>query len=349
MKTTSNINVVGAAPLAPPATIKQQAPLSETAIDTVIRGRQTIQSILTGEDRRLLAVVGPCSIHDRDAALDYARRLSEVATAIQDHIMVVMRVYFEKPRTTVGWKGLINDPNLDGSCDMGAGLRRARQILLDITEMGLPTGTEMLDPITPQYLADLVSWGAIGARTTESQTHRQMASGLSMPIGFKNSTDGSLQNALDAMQAARSPHWFIGIDEEGRTCIFHTRGNPWGHVILRGGRSGPNYHIEDVERAAAMLQTAGLPPHVMIDCSHANSCKDFRKQGRAWKDALRQRVEGGGAIMGLMLESNLREGSQPIVPGKKLEYGVSITDACLGWEATRDLLLYARDVLAAGR
>jgi 3-deoxy-7-phosphoheptulonate synthase len=293
-----------------------------------------------------MAVVGPCSIHDPGAARDYAARLKALADRVADRLLVVMRVYFEKPRTTVGWKGLINDPHLDDSFDVATGLRLARGLLIEIAGMGLPTATEFLEPITPQYIADTIVLGAIGARTTESPTHRQMASGLSMPVGFKNSTDGSLQAALDAMQSARTPHSFLGIDNDGGTCVVSTAGNPWGVLMLRGGRSGSNYSADVVEDARKRLEAAGLPARVIVDCSHANSGKDHRRQSVVWRDVIEQRVAGDRVIAGLMLESNIMPGSQPVQSDRsKLQYGVSITDGCIGWEETEELLLEAHSRL----
>jgi 3-deoxy-7-phosphoheptulonate synthase len=286
--------------------------------------------------------VGPCSIHDLEAARDYAARLRAVADRVADRMLVIMRVYFEKPRTTVGWKGLINDPHLDGSFDVATGLRLARSLLIEIAALGLPTATEFLEPITPQYIADTIVLGAIGARTTESPTHRQMASGLSMPVGFKNSTDGSLQAAVDAMQAARTPHNFLGIDNDGGTCVVSTAGNPWGVLMLRGGRSGSNYAPEVLHEARRLLEAAGLPARVVVDCSHANSGKDHRRQSVVWRDVLEQRIAGDRSIVGMMLESNINPGSQPVQADRaKLAYGVSITDGCIGWEETESLLLEA--------
>lgn len=334
-----NVNVVRTRQLVYPQQVKRELPLTPTAQRTVLESRDAIRRILDGQDRRLLAIVGPCSIHDEHAALEYARRLHKLSVALADRFYVVMRVYFEKPRTVMGWKGLINDPYLNGSFDIAAGLRTARRILLEITALGLPTGTEMLDPIVPQYIDDLVTWAAIGARTTESQTHRQMASGLSMPVGYKNGTDGSLQAALDALNSARRPHSFLGIDENGRTAIIDTRGNPWGHLILRGGRSGPNYDPATIAAAVDALRAADLPAGLMVDCSHANSSKKFQNQALVWRSVVEQRARGDANLIGLMLESNLFEGSQPLAddPGK-LRYGVSITDACVGWEETESLL-----------
>lgn len=322
-----------------PRDLLQQIPMSEAANRTVVQGRAELIRVLAGEDPRMLAVVGPCSIHDEHAALEYAQKLQAVAEEIKSTTLVIMRVYFEKPRTVMGWKGLINDPGLDGSFDIETGLRRARNLLLKINELGMPAATEMLEPITPQYVADLVTWAAIGARTTESQTHRQMASGLSMPVGYKNGTDGNLEIAIQAMQAAQSPHSFLGIDTDGRTCVIHTTGNPYGHLILRGGRSGPNYDAQNVKAAADALTAAKLPPYLMVDCSHANSDKDYTKQAAVWCDAVAQRAAGNRHIVGLMLESNLVAGSQKLTKDlSQLKYGISITDGCIGWEQTEELL-----------
>lgn len=296
-----------------------------------------MRRILRGEDTRLLVIVGPCSIHDPEAALEYARRLSALADELSSKMYIVMRVYFEKPRTTIGWKGLINDPGLDDSCDVERGLRLARRLLLEITALGLPAATEFLDPIVPQYTADLVTWAAIGARTTESQTHREMASGLSMPVGFKNGTDGSVQTALDAMRSARSPHSFLGIDENGVTSIVKTTGNSDVHLVLRGGRQGPNYSPEHVAGAAAAARRAGVPSAIMVDCSHANSGKNPANQPAVWRSVLEQRAAGTREIIGAMLESNLHEGAQN-PSDRPLRYGVSITDACMSWETTEALL-----------
>jgi 3-deoxy-7-phosphoheptulonate synthase len=287
-------------------------------------------------------VVGPCSIHDPDAARDYAARLHALAGRVSDRLLVIMRVYFEKPRTTVGWKGLINDPHLDDTFDVAAGLRLARSLLIEIARMGLPTATEFLEPITPQYIADTIVLGAIGARTTESPTHRQMASGLSMPVGFKNSTDGSLQAAIDAMLAAQTPHSFLGIDNDGGTCVVSTTGNPFGMLMLRGGRSGSNYAPEVMVEARTKMEKAGLQPRIVVDCSHANSGKDPTRQSLVWRDVLAQRAAGDRSIVGMMLESNIHPGSQAVQPDRsKLAYGVSVTDACIGWEETEELLLEA--------
>ena len=342
MRKTSDLNVISTAPLISPAQLIAQEPASDDALATVVAGREAVLRILRGDDRRMIAVVGPCSIHDPDAALEYAGRLKGLADQVSDTFQIVMRVYFEKPRTTVGWKGLINDPRLDDSFAIADGLRLARGLLLKINELGLPTATEMLEPITPQYIADLVSLASIGARTTESPTHRQLSSGLSMPVGYKNGTDGGLQVAINAMLAGREPHRFLGIDADGNTCIIHTRGNSWGHLILRGGHAGPNYDAESLADAAERLRAAGLPPRFLVDCSHANSNKDYRKQPVVWKNVMMQRIAGNDGIMGLMLESNLVEGRQELTGDlSKLQRGVSITDACLGWEETEQLILAA--------
>jgi 3-deoxy-7-phosphoheptulonate synthase len=347
MRPTQDIHVVSTVPLVSPRELKNQFSMSEKANATVVGGRDAVKRILSGEDKRLLVVVGPCSIHDEKAALEYAGRLRELAERVSRTMLLVMRVYFEKPRTTVGWKGLINDPHLDGTLDIATGLRLARRILLEINELGLPAATELLEPITPQYIADLITLGSIGARTTESPTHRQMASGLSMPIGYKNGTDGSLQVALDAMMSARTPHSFLGIDTDGRTCIINTKGNPYGHLILRGGRSGPNFARQSLADAAARLSEAGLSARMLVDCSHANSNKDHRLQATAWRDVIEQRCEGNDSILGLMLESNLEAGKQPLDDDpRKLTYGVSITDGCIGWEETASLIAWADERLA---
>jgi 3-deoxy-7-phosphoheptulonate synthase len=346
MPATSNLRIKSLEPLIPPSRLMNLLPLTDAATHTIVAGRRDVEHVLAGQDQRLMAVVGPCSIHDPGAARDYAARLKALADRVADRLLVVMRVYFEKPRTTVGWKGLINDPHLDDSFDVATGLRLARGLLIEIAGMGLPTATEFLEPITPQYIADTIVLGAIGARTTESPTHRQMASGLSMPVGFKNSTDGSLQAALDAMQSARTPHSFLGIDNDGGTCVVSTAGNPWGVLMLRGGRSGSNYSADVVEDARKRLEAAGLPARVIVDCSHANSGKDHRRQSVVWRDVIEQRVAGDRVIAGLMLESNIMPGSQPVQSDRsKLQYGVSITDGCIGWDETEELLLEAHSRL----
>lgn len=333
-------------PLITPAQLKREMPMTPAINATVVNGRKEIQQILQGKDKRLLLVVGPCSIHDTKAALEYAQRLAKLKKKFEDRLLIVMRVYFEKPRTTIGWKGLINDPYMNKTYDIFTGLRLARKLLMQINELGLPTATEMLDPIIPQYIAGLVSWTAIGARTTESQTHREMASGLSMPVGFKNSTNGNLQVAIDAMLSARHSHNFLGIDEDGKSSLVKTTGNPYGHVILRGGQGGPNYKAEFIEQAKQSLEQAKLTPYIMIDCSHANSNKKHELQEVVWRDVIAQRVAGNNNIIGMMLESNLFEGNQPIDTLDALKYGVSITDACVGWETTDALLHFAYENMA---
>ncbi|MFM8291500.1 MAG: 3-deoxy-7-phosphoheptulonate synthase [Planctomycetia bacterium] len=339
---TANLRIKSLEPLVPPARLCAVLPLDAAARQTILAGRLAVERILGGADPRLMAIVGPCSIHDPEAAREYAARLRALSDRVADRMLVIMRVYFEKPRTTVGWKGLINDPHLDGSFDVATGLRLARGLLVEIAGLGLPTATEFLEPITPQYIADTIVLGAIGARTTESQTHRQMASGLSMPVGFKNATDGSLQAAIDAMQAARMPHSFLGIDNEGGTCVVSSTGNPWGVLMLRGGRSGSNYSPEVLHEARRLLEAAKLPACVIVDCSHANSGKDHRRQSIVWRDVLEQRIAGDRSIVGMMLESNINPGSQPVAADRSaLAYGVSITDGCVGWEETEALLLEA--------
>lgn len=348
MKPTININVRSTTQLVAPQALQKALPMTEKANQTVVDSREIIQQIINGEDHRIMAVVGPCSIHNRQAGMEYAQRLAKVAQKVRDRIYVIMRVYFEKPRTTVGWKGLINDPHLDGTFDIATGLHIGRSILLDVAELGLPAATEMLEPITPQYIADLVSLASIGARTTESPTHRQMASGLSMPVGYKNGTDGNLQVALDAMIAARTPHSFLGIDGQGQTCVVNTNGNPWGHLIVRGGRSGPNFSPESLKEASERLSAVGLSPRVIVDCSHGNSNKDFKNQGIVWRNVIDQRCVGNDAIIGLMLESNLLPGQQKLGDDPKaLAHGVSITDACIGWDETEQLLLSTYEQLPA--
>ncbi len=340
MQRTSDLNVNAIEPLITPRALKDDLPMSAAANENVVRGRATVADILTRHDPRLMVIVGPCSIHDERAALEYARRLAKLAVAVRDEFYIVMRVYFEKPRTTIGWRGMIIDPRLDFSSRIPEGLHVARRILLSINEYGLPTATEMLDPIVPQYIADLVSWAAIGARTTESQTHREMASGLSMPVGFKNSTDGNPQIAIDAIMSARCPHRFLGVDQDGRIGVVSTQGNRTGHVILRGGRSGTNYGAESVNQAAVMLDRAGLEPALMVDCSHDNSGKKHENQETAWNSVLSQRAgRAHSPIVGVMLESNLYEGRQDIGDDPRaLRYGVSITDECISWDTTERML-----------
>ena len=345
--TTDDLRIDEIKELSPPAHLLRELPCTERVGSVVSAARGKLHAILRGDDDRLIVVIGPCSIHDPEAAVAYARQLVSERERLAADLEIVMRVYFEKPRTTVGWKGLINDPHLDDSFDVATGLRLARGLLIEIARMGLPTATEFLEPITPQYIADTIVLGAIGARTTESPTHRQMASGLSMPVGFKNSTDGSLQAAVDAMQSSRASHSFLGIDNDGGTCVVTTTGNPWGVLMLRGGRSGSNYSPEILHEARAKLEAAGLPACVIVDCSHANSGKDHRRQSIVWRDVLSQRVAGDRSIVGMMLESNIHPGSQPVSSDRsRLQYGVSVTDGCIGWEETEELILEAHARLA---
>ncbi len=346
MQSTENLNIRETVPLIAPAELHALLPMDEAATQTVVDGRKAIQGILSGRDNRLMAILGPCSIHDTDAALDYARKLKKLSDKVSDSLVVVMRVYFEKPRTTVGWKGFINDPFLDDSCDISTGLREARRLLLQINSMGLPAATEFLDPIVPQYIADLVTWAAIGARTTESQTHRQMASGLSMPVGFKNGTDGNIQVAIDALTSARNAHNFVGMDGDGRTCIVKTKGNPFGHVVLRGGRAGTNFDPASTADAVRQLAKAGLESRLVVDCSHGNASKRQELQAAVWGSIVEQRLAGNRTLMGVMVESNLHEGAQKI-PGDRslLRYGVSVTDECMGWEATERMVLDAHETI----
>lgn len=339
MLTTSDLHIVETRPLVAPAVLHRELPLSQTAARTVLDARERIKAILHGQDSRVLVIVGPCSVHDVEAARAYADAIAEVRERHRDQLEVVMRVYFEKPRTTVGWKGLINDPHLDGSYDINTGLRLARGLLVHLAEMGLPAATELLDPVVPQYIADLIGWTAIGARTTESQTHREMASGLSMPIGFKNGTDGSAVTAIHAMQAASKPHHFLGISQLGHAAIVSTTGNPDGHLVLRGGKGGTNYHPEAIEQAAQALQKEGLPARLMVDCSHGNSNKDYRRQGEVLAEVADQLRGGSRHVMGVMIESHLVAGHQKIPADlSQLAYGQSITDACIDLETTRTVL-----------
>ena len=339
MATTSDLHVVETRPLVAPAVLHQELPMDAAALETVASARQRIQDILSGCDHRLLVVVGPCSVHDVKAAREYAHRLAPIRERLKDQLEVVMRVYFEKPRTTVGWKGLINDPQLDGSYDINTGLRRARGVLLYLAERGIPAATELLDPIVPQYIADLVSWTAIGARTTESQTHREMASGLSMPIGFKNGTDGGVTVAINAMQAAARPHHFLGINRQGHASIVSTTGNPDGHLVLRGGGGSTNYHAESINSVAETLQAEGLPHRVMVDCSHGNSNKDYRRQSEVLESVAQQVRGGSRSVLGVMLESNIVAGNQKLPADlSQLTYGQSITDACIDLATTESLL-----------
>ncbi len=347
MTTTSDLHVVETRPLVSPGLLHRDFPIDSHAANTVFLARKTIQGILKGQDPRLLVIVGPCSVHDVDAAKDYATQLKPLRKKYADRLEIVMRVYFEKPRTTVGWKGLINDPHLDGSYDINTGLRQARSLLLNLASEGIPTATELLDPVVPQYIADLISWTAIGARTTESQTHREMASGLSMPIGFKNGTDGTATIAINAMQSASRPHHFLGINREGKASIVSTTGNPDGHMVLRGGKCGTNYHKEAVMAVAQELSKVGLTDRLMIDCSHDNSNKDYKKQADVLKDVINQVSQGSTHIMGVMLESHLIEGNQKLSNDlSKLTYGQSITDACIDINTTANLLDKLAEVVA---
>lgn len=338
---TYDVNVIEFEPLISPEDLKNELPMSDRSTETVVTGRRTIEQILSRQDQRLLVITGPCSIHDEAAALEYAQRLKELQSRVRRSIFLIMRVYFEKPRTTLGWKGLISDPHLNGSYDMAEGFRKARELLRRITEMGIPTATEFLDPVTPQYIAGLVCWSAIGARTTESQTHRELASGLSTPVGFKNGTEGGLSTALNAVIAAGAPQCFLGVAPNGQTCIVHTKGNAYAHLVLRGGRR-PNYDSVSIREAVDRLAEKGLHQAVIVDCSHANSRKRYQEQTVVWRDVINQRKTGNHAIVGLMLESNLFEGKQEIsTDPTRLKYGVSITDACISWETTEELILWA--------
>ncbi|MEO5862643.1 MAG: 3-deoxy-7-phosphoheptulonate synthase [Burkholderiales bacterium] len=340
-----NVNILSLDVLAAPGEIKEALPLSARAEKTVFEARLSIEQILDRRDRRLLVVVGPCSIHDPIAAMDYAHRLKRLADELSDTLLVVMRVYFEKPRTTTGWKGMINDPHMDDSFEIEEGLKKARKLLLYFAELGLPAGTEALDPMSPQYLSDLVSWSAIGARTTESQTHRELASGLSMPVGFKNGTDGGLQVAINAMLSAQQPHSFLGINHRGQVAVVRTKGNAYGHMILRGG-GNPNYDAASIELAEAALAKQALPGNIVIDCSHANSSKDPSRQPQVLDDVVKQIISGNQSIVGVMLESNIHAGNQAIpVDLSLLRYGVSVTDGCIDWPTTETCLQQARSAL----
>ena len=333
-----DLRIARTAPLATPVEVLEELPLTDDQAEVVLRGRAEVSAILDRTDDRLLVVVGPCSVHDVKAAREYAERLSARAGELRDELCIAMRVYFEKPRTTTGWKGMINDPHLDGSGDVNTGVRMARELLLDVLGLGLPVGVEWLDPVTPQYISDTVAWGAIGARTAESQTHRQLGSGLSMPVGFKNRTDGNVQVAVDAVRAAAVPHAFAGVDVNGRPAILHTTGNRDCHIILRGGRGAPNYGAAHVADALGKLSAAGLPERLLIDASHDNSRKDHEQQPAAAADVAAQVAAGGGAIVGVMLESFLVAGRQDHAAGAPLLYGQSITDACMDWETTSEVL-----------
>lgn len=344
---TENLNIESAEVLLTPHQMKDEVPLSTELQDSITSHRKLIENILDGEDKRLFVVVGPCSIHDPDAALDYAKKLKVLADEVKDTMVLVMRVYFEKPRTTTGWKGLINDPHLNGSFNITTGLKKARTLMIELVELGLPLATEALDPISPQYLADLISWSAIGARTTESQTHREMASGLSSPVGFKNGTDGSMKVATDALQAVNSPHRFLGINRQGQVAVIHSKGNAYGHLVLRGGGGKPNYDLKTIEKCEDALESLGLAMNLVIDCSHENSGKDPKNQPEVFDSCIQKRLQGKGSIVGMMLESNINEGNQKVPEDiSQLEYGVSITDACIDWETTERIIRDAADKLA---
>ena len=344
MKPTENINVVEVNPIISPKKLKKLIPPSKNSLNTVKEARSEIKNILNSQDDRLLVIVGPCSIHDQKAARDYAMRLKKLADFVSEKILIIMRVYFEKPRTTIGWKGLINDPEIDGTHKINKGIELARKILLETNDLGMPCATETLDPVTPQYLADLISWSAIGARTTESQTHRELASGLSMPVGFKNSTNGELNVALNAMKSALQSHHFLGINQEGLSSVIRTSGNQDVHLVLRGGSKGPNFDSVSINNATDALECGGLPKSIMIDCNHANSGKDPLKQEVVLRNIVLQIKDGNQSIIGIMLESNINGGNQSI--SKKMKYGVSITDACLDWENTKRIILNTHQSLA---
>ena len=340
MERTDNLNIVCFKALITPEELKKEFPETGEVAHVVASSRKDIQRILTNRDQRRLVITGPCSLHDREATLEYAAKLQKLQDQVSDKVLVIMRTYFEKPRTTLGWKGMLYDPCLDNSYDIEEGFRRARGLLVAIAEMGLPTATEFLDPIVPQYIADLVSWAAIGARTSESQIHRQMASGLSMPVGFKNSMEGNMTTAVDAIKAALSPHSFMGIDGNGKVIIAETHGNKYGHLVMRGGAIGPNYSSDYVASAKVLLQKAGISNGIIIDCSHANSNKDYRQQRKAFLNVTEQVRHGGRLIAGLMLESFLYEDNQPFDKPQNLKYGVSVTDKCISWEETEELIRY---------
>jgi len=337
-----NVNVEAMLEIPSPEEVQERLPLTDRAAETILAGRNAIRAILDRRDPRLFVVVGPCSIHDPAAALDYAGRLRALAEKVRDTLVLVMRVYFEKPRTSIGWKGFVNDPRMDDSFRIDEGILRARELLMQLAEMGLATGSEALDPICPQYLSELISWYAIGARTTESQTHREMASGLSAPVGFKNGTDGGLEVAVNAIQSAALPHGFLGVNAAGRTSVIRSKGNRYGHLVLRGGGGRPNYDTVSVRLAEGALARAKLPANIVIDCSHANSMKDHTVQPLVFNDCVHQILEGNRSIVGLMIESNLEAGNQPIPEDlSKLRYGVSVTDPCIDWKTTEELLLRA--------
>ncbi|MCB5161424.1 3-deoxy-7-phosphoheptulonate synthase [Marinomonas algarum] len=341
-----DLNIASFTSLVTPSQLKEALPVSDSISQQVAESRDTIKNIMDGKDHRLAIVIGPCSIHDPEAALDYATRLKALADKVDDTLFIIMRAYFEKPRTTVGWKGLINDPNLDGTFDIDKGIRIGRKLLIDLAELGLPLATEALDPISPQYIQDLISWSAIGARTTESQTHREMASGLSGPVGFKNGTDGGLTVAVNAMQSVSHSHSFLGINENGQVSIVNTKGNAYGHLVLRGGNGLPNYDAENIAQSESALSAAKLKHNIMVDCSHENSNKKPERQVTVVEDSTQQILNGNHSIMGLMIESNIGWGNQKMTENRcDLQYGVSITDACIDWETTEKSLLAMADAL----
>ncbi|AQT68403.1 Phospho-2-dehydro-3-deoxyheptonate aldolase, Tyr-sensitive [Anaerohalosphaera lusitana] len=346
MEHTDNLNIVQFKPLITPDQLKAQHPVTEQTLKSVAQSRHAVQRILRGEDKRRMVITGPCSLHDEKATIDYAQRLKKLQQDCADEILIIMRAYFEKPRTTIGWKGMLYDPHLDGSYDIEFGITQSRKLLCDIAEIGLPTATEFLDPIVPQYIADLITWAAIGARTTESQIHRQMASGLSMPIGFKNATDGNLGVAMDAIKAAMNPHSFLGIDRNGKVISAETRGNLYGHLVMRGGKDEPNFASQYVAFAEVLLQKLEIPNGIVIDCSHSNSYKDFKRQRNALEDIADQIRNGNKTIAGVMLESFVNEGKQSI-DAPQLNYGVSLTDSCIGWQETEQLIRHLAGAVKA--
>ncbi len=343
-----DLNIASCEPLITPHDLKRRLPITHNVADTIINSRAIVRDILDRQDQRQMIIVGPCSIHDPEAAVEYGKRLRELARKVEDRLYLVMRVYFEKPRSTIGWKGLINDPHMNGSFEIEEGLHIARRLLLDLSELQLPLATEALDPISPQYLQDLISWSAIGARTTESQTHRVMASGLSCAVGFKNATDGSFTVAINALKSVSHPHNFLGIDVTGHVSTVETTGNDYAHIVLRGGNGQPNYDEENIARCEQQLRNAGVSPYILVDCSHDNSCKNPDLQPGVAEDVTRQLLAGNQSIIGLMIESNINAGNQPIPKDiSQLKYGVSVTDGCIDWETTEDTILQMHDRLAA--
>ena len=348
MELTDNLNIKQFKPLTAPEKLKADLPETEAAAHLVAKSRRQVERILRRDDKRRMIIVGPCSLHDEEATLDYARRLCKVQKSCSEQVLIIMRAYFEKPRTTLGWKGILYDPHLDGSYDLGLGIRASRKLLCEIAEIGMPCATEFLDPIVPQYLADLITWAAIGARTTESQIHRQMASGLSMPIGFKNATDGNIAVAMDAIKAASNPHSFLGIDRNGQVIVAETKGSKYGHLVMRGGTSGPNYSSEFVAFAEVLLNKASISNGLVIDCSHANSSKSYKRQREVLLDVADQIQLGNTSVTGVMLESFISEGKQSIGAAGGLKYGVSLTDGCVGWDETEELIGRLAEAVKAG-